>query len=82
MSRKASPEKMTAFGKMVSERLGELGVSQKELAKKLYINHVYLNRLFYGDYVVQMRTIVSIAKELDIDVVKLAEAALNEREDK
>lgn len=80
MSRTAKPQNMTAFGKMICKRLEEKNMSQKELASKLYINHVYLNRILYGDYVAQMRMIIAISKELDIEAVKLAEAALNGKE--
>lgn len=79
MSRKATPERMTAFGKEVNRRLLEKGISQVELAKRIYLNHVYLNRMFYGQYPVQMRTIVAIAKELDIDAAKLAGVVLNDK---
>lgn len=78
MSRTATPQKMTAFGREVSQRLKEKELSQVELAKRIYLNHVYLNRMFYGQYPVQMRTIVAIAKELDMDAAKLAGVVLNE----
>lgn len=78
MSRVATPEKMTAFGREVTQRLLEKGISQTDLAKRIYLNHVYLNRMFYGKYPVQMRTIVSIAKELDLDAAELARMALND----
>lgn len=78
MARKSSPEKMTTFGKKVCGRLNELNMTQKELADKLYVNHVYLNQIFYGKYQVQMRMIVSIAKELDMNAMELAGAAINE----
>lgn len=80
MSRTAKPENMTAFGKIVCERLKEMNMSQKELASRLYVNKVYLNRLLYGEYVAQMRMIIAMSKELGIDAVKLAEAALNGKE--
>lgn len=78
MSRVATPEKMTAFGREVTQRLLEKGISQIDLAKRIYLNNVYLNRMFYGEYPVQMRTIVAIAKELDIDAAELARMALND----
>lgn len=79
MSRTATPEKMTAFGCKVTKRLLEMGMSQTDLAKRIYLNHVYLNRMFYGEYPVQMRTIISIAKELEMDAVELAGTVLNDK---
>ena len=76
MSRTDNPEKMTEFGKMVCMRLREVNMTQKELADHIY--NVYLNRIFYGQSPVQMRIIVSIAKELNMDAVELAGAALYE----
>lgn len=78
MSRKASPQRMTTFGKEVNKRLQQMGISQMELAKRIYLNHVYLNRIFYGQYPVQMRTIIAIAKELDMDAAELAKMVLND----
>lgn len=78
MSRTATPEKMTVFGREVTQRLLEKGISQTDLAKRIYLNNVYLNRMFYGKYPVQMRTIVSIAKELDMDAAELARMVLND----
>lgn len=77
MSKTTKPENMTAFGRKVCMRLKELNMTQKELASRLYLNNVYLNRIFYGQYPVQMRIIVSISRELGMDVVELAGAALN-----
>ena len=79
MSKKANPQNMTAFGKEVTQKLLEKGISQTELANRIYINNVYLNRMFYGKYPVQMRTIVAIAKELDMDAGRLAGVVLNEQ---
>lgn len=78
MSRTATPEKMTAFGREVTLQLMKKGISQTELAKRIYLNHVYLNRMFYGKYTVQMRTIVAIAKELDMDAAELAAMVLSD----
>lgn len=76
MSRTDNPENMTEFGKKVCMRLREVNMTQKELANHIYLNNVYLNRIFYGKSPVQMRIIVSIAKELNMDAVELAGAAL------
>lgn len=78
MSKKAAPEKMSVFGKKVTDKLMEKGITQAQLAKRIYLNHVYLNRMFYGQYPVQMRTIVAIAKELDMDAAELAGTVLND----
>lgn len=78
MARKVTPERMSAFGKKVTEKMMEKGITQVELAQSIYLNHVYLNRMFYGQYPVQMRTIVAIAKELDMDAAELAGTVLND----
>lgn len=69
---------MCPFGKMVTKLSQKRGISQKELAKRIYINPVYFNQILYGKYPVQMRVIIAIAKELDVDALVLAAEVLNE----
>ncbi len=78
MPRTADSQKMCSFGKKVTELLKEKGISQKELAKRIYLNPIYFNQILYGKYPVQMRVIIAVAKELNVDALTLVAEALDE----
>ncbi|MCM1539327.1 MAG: helix-turn-helix transcriptional regulator [bacterium] len=46
-------------------------MTQRELARRLFISPVYLNQMMQGGYTVGMRMAVMIAKELDMDALEL-----------
>ncbi len=78
MPRTADSQKMCSLGKKVTELLKEKGISQKELAKRIYLNPIYFNQILYGKYPVQMRVIIAVAKELNVDALTLVAEALDE----
>lgn len=71
MPKTADPTTMCPFGKKVDQKLKEKNMTQSKLARRLFINPVYLNQMMQGRYPVSMRMAVMIAKELDTDALEL-----------
>lgn len=76
MPKTADPTTMCPFGKKVNQELKKRNMTQKELARRLFISPVYLNQMMQGKYPVGMRMAYMIAKELDTDALELIGAVL------
>lgn len=80
MSRTANTANMCPFGQKVSQQLKEKGMTQKELASRLYISTVYLNQLMQGKYPVHLRMVKMIAMVLEINPSDLVSTLWEEKE--
>lgn len=78
-------EKSKDFGKMVKNLRREAGITQKELAEKVNLDHTYISKIENQNtpYSPSVRTIRKIARELEVHPIRLLKSAgkLSELED-
>lgn len=79
MARKADITKMTPFGEAVMCQLKAHDMTQKKLAAKICVSTVHLNSIMKGKAKPSFRTVVQIARELDMDAGELAKLVLKEQ---